>query len=162
MQKVRLFVVMGVSGVGKTTIGKLLAKELTLPFIDADDFHPKENIAKMSSGIPLNDEDRQTWLIALNKVLVQHQQTGAILACSALKESYRGMIAKGIEDTITFIFLSGTFEQLQERIRQRKDHFMPSGLLKSQFETLEPPEKAIEVSISLTPNEVIQQIKSQL
>ena len=162
MKKNKLFVVMGVSGVGKTTVGRLLAGTLAIPFIDADDFHPKENIEKMSSGIPLNDDDRYGWLLALNKVLQQHQKDGAVLACSALKEKYRNLIRKGLEKYVTFVFLEGTYTQLQERLQERKGHFMPPKLLKSQLETLEPPKSAIKVAISHTPDEIVEQIIRQL
>ncbi len=158
MKKDELFVVMGVSGVGKTTVGKLLANALTLPFIDADDFHPKENIAKMASGIPLNDNDRHQWLLNLNGVLLEHQKTGAVLACSALKEKYRDLLNSGLKKPLRFILLEGSFEQLKQRLQARKGHFMPAKLLTSQLETLEPPQNAIKVSISHTPDEIVAQI----
>ncbi len=162
MSKNKLFVVMGVSGVGKTTVGRLLAEKLILPFLDADDFHPKENIEKMSSGVPLNDDDRYGWLLALNKVLQQHQKGGAVLACSALKEKYRDLISKGLATSVTFVFLEGTYAQLLERLRERKGHFMPPELLKSQLETLEPPQSAIKIGISHTPDKIVEQITRQL
>ena len=162
MNNAKLLVVMGVSGVGKTTVGSLLAEALTLPFIDADDFHPKENIEKMASGIPLNDDDRHDWLLALNEVLLKHKSTGAVLACSALKEKYRELLSNGIAKYVTFVFLEGTYAQLQERLQERKGHFMPAELLKSQLETLEPPKSAIKIAISYTSDEIVEQIIRQL
>ncbi len=158
MKKDELFVIMGVSGVGKTTVGKLLADTLALPFIDADDFHPKENIAKMASGMPLNDNDRHQWLLNLNGVLLEHQKMGAVLACSALKEKYRDLLSSGLKKSLRFILLEGSFEQLKQRLQARKGHFMPAELLTSQLETLEPPKNAIKVSISHTPDEIVAQI----
>ena len=101
-----IIVVMGVAGCGKSTIGKLLAKRLSLPFIEADEFHSKENVLKMSKGIPLNDEDRFPWLQSLSKELqLQEQKKGAVLACSALKENYRKMLLEGLHEKITWIYL---------------------------------------------------------
>ncbi len=157
----RLLVIMGVSGVGKTTIVTLLAEQLAIPFADGDDFHPEENIQKMSEGNPLSDEDRYKWLEALNKVLQAHQNTGLVLACSALKSDYRVQLSAALED-LTFIFLKGTFDEVKSRLKSRKGHFMPLELLASQFEALETPEGAITVSILDTPEAIVQQIIDQL
>ncbi len=156
-----IFIVMGVSGTGKTTIGKLLANKLDLPFFDGDDFHPKENVEKMVSGIPLNDNDRKGWLIKLNKLAIS-QKKGAIIACSALKEKYRAQLRKNIEEKICFIFLDATFEQIKERLEQRKNHYMPASLLQSQFDALEPPKGAIRVDVSKSPEEIIEKIIIQI
>ena len=126
-----LFVI-GVSGTGKSTIAKLLAEELNLPFFDGDDFHSEANIEKMSNKIPLTDEDRYEWLVTLNKLAVNNQETGAVIVCSALKESYRNILANKIEEKVVWISLESSFELLLERLRKRKGHFMPAELLRSQ------------------------------
>jgi gluconokinase len=154
----KLFIVMGVSGTGKTTIGKLLSETLDIPFFDGDDFHPKSNITKMASGLPLNDEDRYDWLVALNQLLKTHQDKGAIVACSALKKAYRTILSDGISKRLYFIYLQGSFEEVKSRLEERKGHFMPLELLKSQFDTLEEPKNAITVSIMRTPNEIVREI----
>jgi len=153
---------MGVSGTGKTTIGQLLAKKLALPFFDGDDFHPEANVAKMASGKPLNDQDRQEWLITLNRLLQSKKDSGAIVACSALKNSYRTILSKGIEGDLCFVHLKGSLEEVKSRMEQRKGHFMPLKLLQSQFDTLEEPKDAITVSIMATPNDIIRDILAQL
>lgn len=158
----RLFIIMGVSGTGKTTIGQLLSKKLDIPFYDGDDFHPEDNIAKMASGQPLDDEDRYDWLIALNKLLQEKVQTGAIVACSALKRSYRAILRQGIDEDLRFIYLQGTFEEVKSRLKQRKGHFMPLELLKSQFDTLEEPKDAISISIVSAPEEIVSEIAKEL
>lgn len=158
MSKTSVFFVMGVSGCGKSTIGKLLAKELEIPFFDGDDFHPINNIEKMEKGIPLNDEDRQGWLETLNNLGIQYKGKGAVIACSSLKEKYRKILEKNIEKEKTFVYLKGTFQEILERLKQRSNHFMPKELLQSQFDTLEEPTDAIIAPISLSPTEVIKEI----
>lgn len=148
------YVIMGVSGSGKTTIGKLLATHLRLPFLDADDFHPKENIEKMTEGIPLNDTDRWPWLEQLRKQLT-NQVSGAVLACSALKESYRNILSENNE--VVFIYLEGDYDTIFERMKQR-NHFMKPELLASQFKDLEPPTHAISVPINKTEEEILSEI----
>lgn len=162
MNKPTILIVMGVSGCGKTTIARLLAKEFDLPYFDGDDFHPKENVAKMSEGHPLNDSDRQGWLSALNELAINHSEEGVILACSALKEIYREALQKRIEDSVRFIYLEGTFEEIHQRMEERKGHFMPAELLRSQFKTLQPPKEAITVSINGNPEEILQDILNRL
>ncbi|REE80793.1 6-phosphogluconate dehydrogenase [Lutibacter oceani] len=155
--------VMGVSGCGKTTIGKLLAEEFKLPFFDGDDFHPKNNIKKMSEGKPLNDADREGWLQILNKLAVaQFQDKGCVIACSALKESYRTILNSNLESNVKWVYLNGTFNEIYSRVSKRKNHFMPPELLKSQFEILETPRNCIEVCITKTPLEIIKTIKDSM
>ena len=163
MPEHNLFVVMGVSGTGKTTIGKLLSKTLHLPFFDGDDYHPESNIAKMASGKPLSDEDRHEWLVTLNKLLNSKRSvSGAIVACSALKHSYRTTLSNGIAESLHFVYLKGSFEEVKSRMEQRKGHFMPLELLQTQFDTLEEPNDAITVSIMETPNHIVKNILTQL
>ncbi|WP_396589671.1 gluconokinase [Allomuricauda sp. R78024] len=158
----KVYIIMGVSGTGKSTIGKLLSNTLEIPFFDGDDFHPKENIEKMEAGNPLNDDDRKGWLIKLNALAQEHKSTGAIIACSALKESYRDILLEGMENHLGFIHLEGTFELIKSRLESRKGHFMPLALLQSQFNTLEAPTKAITISISNNPEDMVVEILGQL
>jgi gluconokinase len=153
-----IIVIMGVTGCGKSTIGKLLAQKLSLPFIEADEFHSKENIAKMSSGTPLNDEDRYPWLQSLSQQLQSHEKTGAILACSALKESYREILQKDLNEKIIWIYLEGNETILQKRLESRTGHFMPGTLLKSQLEVLEKPGDAYRFSIEKDPGTITHEI----
>lgn len=129
-------VVMGVSGSGKTTVGAALAQRVRVPFADADDFHPEANIAKMSAGQPLNDEDRRPWLVTIGEWLGEHS-TGGVMSCSALKRSYRDILREHAPSTV-FVHLSGTEEVIARRQAARQGHFMPATLVHSQFETLEP------------------------
>ena len=135
----RVFVVMGVSGSGKTTVGKALAAQLNCPFHDADDFHPAENVAKMAQGIPLNDQDRAPWLARLAALLADYLAHGetAVLACSALKKTYRQQLR--VTPHVQFIHLAGTFQVIWQRMQAREDHYMKADMLQSQFATLEPP-----------------------
>ncbi len=157
-----IYIVMGVSGSGKTLIGTKLAEGLKLPFFDADDFHPEENVAKMESGDPLNDRDRLPWLQEMARNMVDWEQNGgAVLACSALKESYRKLLSPpGIP--VQFIFLKGTKELIAGRMAERSDHFMPESLLESQFKTLEEPQNAITISIDQSPEEIVNKIINRL
>ncbi|WP_422860153.1 gluconokinase [Flagellimonas sp. S174] len=161
-KKPMVFIVMGVSGTGKSTIGKLLSQKLHIPFFDGDDFHPEANIKKMASGNPLNDNDRYDWLIALNQLAKENKSNGAVIACSALKSSYRKILRKDMEPSPVFVYLEGTFELIKSRLEKRSSHFMPIDLLKSQFKTLEPPMEAIKVSIALAPEEIIESISKNI
>jgi carbohydrate kinase (thermoresistant glucokinase family) len=149
-------IVMGVSGCGKSTIGAKLADELGWEFFDADDFHPAANREKMAQGIPLTDADRTDWLAALQHLLRTHAEDGmpCVLACSALKQRYRDTLA--VNEKVRFVYLRGSFDQIETRMKRRKDHYMPVELLKSQFEALEEPRDAVIVDISHTPEEIIQ------
>lgn len=135
---------MGVSGAGKTTIGSALARELGWRFIDGDDHHPAANVAKMAAGQPLSDEDRRPWLDALNSLL--KQEKNAVLACSALKASYRGRLTRGL-DAVRIVYLRGSFPLIESRLSGRQHRYMPASLLRSQFDALEPPDEAIAVDV---------------
>ena len=154
---------MGVSGSGKTTIGQLLATKMNLPFFDADDFHPIENVEKMKAGKPLNDTDRAPWLDRLNE-LAKEQLTkkGAIVTCSALKEQYRIRLEEGLPKSPEWVFLNGDFQTILDRVNQRANHYMPPSLLQSQFDALEIPKNAFEVDIASTPTKIVECILSEL
>jgi len=157
-----MIIVLGVSGSGKTTIGQGLAKQLGLPFYDADDFHPLSNINKMKNAIPLGDEDRMPWLTLLSDKIKEWDDLGcAVLSCSALKESYRKLLASKTNN-VTWVYLKGTFELIQSRLNQREGHYMKSALLQSQFDTLEEPDYGIHVNIEDTPEHIISGIVSRL
>ncbi len=154
---------MGVSGSGKSTIGKMLAQELDIPFFDGDDFHSERNIKKMANGQPLNDEDRQGWLESLNELAKQQlSKNSCVIVCSALKKKYRETLSLDIKNQTKWVHLWGSFSQIFERLNNRDNHFMPSDLLQSQFDTLEAPKNAITIDISLKPKEIIDQVKNQL
>lgn len=154
--------VMGVSGSGKSTVGRLLSRELKVPFFDGDDYHPKANIEKMAAGIPLNDQDRYSWLLSLND-LAKKQHQGAIIATSALKESYRKMLSEELEPSkIRWVYLKGSLELIEKRLESRQHHFMPKGLLQSQFDTLEEPLYGMRISINQELSEMINDIKMKL
>ena len=158
----RIIIIMGVSGCGKTTIGKLLASKLDIQFCDADDFHPESNINKLKNNIPLNDEDRKPWLETLAMLIKEwSNSTGAVLACSALKGSYRKLLSK-YTDNIEWIYLTGSFETINNRIENRKQHFMKSILLQSQFDTLEVPSYGIHVDIEQEQEEIVTEITEKL
>lgn len=158
-----ILVLMGVSGCGKTTVGKILSEKLGLPFYDGDDFHPEVNIRKMESGEPLSDLDRKPWLHQLaDKIKELNSRTGGIIACSALKKSYRNTLQNRSGAELCFIHLKGPKELIAQRLSERNHHFMPSTLLDSQFEALEEPENAIIVSITNSPEEIVSEIITQL
>ncbi len=155
-----IILVMGVAGSGKTTVGQLLARQLNWSFADADDFHPPANIAKMSAGQPLNDDDRAPWLEALRAhlqaCLDRHENT--VLACSALRESYRRLLV--VDPTqVRIVHLHGSRELLLSRISGRQGHYMKSSMLDSQLATLEPPADALSLDVSPTPEVLVAQIR---
>jgi gluconokinase len=156
---VSVIIVMGVSGCGKSTIGQLLADRLGYPFLDADELHPPGNVAKMAAGTPLTDADRQPWLELLNAKL--HGQDNAVLACSALKESYRRILSKGLAEC-RFVHLRGSMELIRARLDKRQHRFMPASLLESQFATLEPPAGALAVDIAQPPARCVEDIVTAL
>jgi len=153
---------MGVSGCGKSTIGKRLAKELKLPFYDGDDFHPEANVLKMASGQALHDEDRKEWLENLNHLAKKNRKNGVVIACSALKQVYRDALLKDVSDTLQFVFLEGSYAEILNRIQKRKGHFMPPALLQSQFDALERPLDAITISILHSPEEIVTKIMNTI
>ena len=160
-----VFVVMGVSGAGKTTIGTLLAQRLGAAFADADDFHSAANKAKMAAGTPLTDEDRAPWLQTLNGVLRGWAAAGqkGVLACSALKASYRDTLNAGVPaGDMAFVWLDGSKELIAARLAARQGSYMNPVLLGSQIATLEPPEDAVRVVNDRTPAEVVDEILHKL
>lgn len=158
-----LIILMGVSGSGKSTIGRLLASRLGWPFLEADEFHPADNRRKLATGIPLTDTDRWPWLDALNAGLREAvQQSGSvILACSALKESHRDRLDDGLP-AIRWVHLVGDPALLEERLERRIGHFSSAKILPSQFATLEPPTSAIEIRVDRTPAYVVEQMARSL
>lgn len=160
-----IYILMGVSGSGKTTTGRALAERLAIPFYDGDDFHPAENIAKMSQGIPLDDRDRQPWLDRLQHLITTHLQKGeaAVIACSALKRSYRQHLSQG-DPRVQFIYLQGDFDLIWQRMVNRQTHYMQANMLKSQFRALEEPSggEAIFIAIDEDPEGIVGTIIEQI
>lgn len=158
-----IIIVMGVSGSGKTTIGKQLADSLQWEFSDGDTFHSLENVEKMRRGIPLTEVDRQPWLQAMQRAIAQWLQAdkNVVLACSALKESYRKLLI--VDKTrIKLVYLKGSYQLIQKRLQERKNHYMSEKLLNSQFDTLEEPADAIDIDITAPTGVIIQTIKTAL
>ncbi|MEM7802814.1 MAG: gluconokinase [Chloroflexota bacterium] len=161
-QSIQVILVMGVSGSGKSTIGESLAQALGWHFYDADDFHPEANIKKMSAGVPLTDEDRWPWLDAIHQLFIKEMaaERPLVLAGSALKESYRRRLLRGIDKNAAIIFLKGSYDLIWQRMESRTGHYMQPNMLKSQFDTLEEPrsENLITIDIDHTPAEVVELI----
>ena len=157
-----VYVVMGVSGCGKSTVGRGLAKSLSVNFYDGDDFHPSENKKKMAEGKALTLEDRLPWLISISKHIRQWNthEGGAVIACSALQKVYRDLIETG--GNVTYVYLKGSYEVLSSRLKSREGHFMPPALLHSQLATLEEPMEAITVDIDQSPKRIIKAILNQI
>jgi gluconokinase len=160
-----IVIVFGVSGAGKTTIGKLLAEQLDWTFYEADDFHPRANIKKMQSGRPLTDEDRWPWLESLREQITRSlaAKESAVLACSALKRAYRERLR--VSDDVKLVFLRGDYRLIGKQLRHRRGHFMNPALLKSQFADLEEPgsdEDAVTIELGKSPKELIEEIETKL
>lgn len=155
--------IIGVSGVGKSTIGNLLSEKYSLPYFDGDDYHPENNIKKMSQGISLNDEDRYGWLCTLNDLAKdQIKKNSCVIACSGLKDKYRDLLSQGIKTNVKWVLLDGSFDQVLSRLKKRKGHYMPVSLLESQFETLEYPMDALKINIESTPKEIVKIINDEI
>jgi gluconokinase len=154
-----IVLVMGVSGSGKTTIGRPLAQRLGWRFIDADDYHPPENVAKMAAGVALEDADRWPWLDRLNGLL--RNEANAVIACSALREAYRQRLLEGIAGA-RVVYLHAERKLIASRVKARKHRYMPASLLDSQFAALEPPREAIDIDVAADPEACVARIVSLL
>jgi gluconokinase len=161
-----MVIVMGVSGCGKTTVGRALARDLALEFLDADDFHPAASVSKMAEGIALTDDDRWPWLDAIAAAVHEHalHGRGAVIACSALKEAYRQRLRRGFGGAAEtrIVYLKGDAATIAPRLASRSGHFMPASLLASQFAALEEPGDAIVIDIRRTVDEQVRQIATAL
>ena len=157
-----IIVLMGVTGSGKSTVGKLLASQLGWKFFEGDDFHSPKNIEKLRRGEPLNDADRKPWLEAIREVIrtaIDHGEN-AVIACSALKQSYRKLLQT--REQVSFVYLKASMALVQDRLKNRVGHFMNPDLVQSQFDTLEEPEQALQVDVGLSPADIVQLIRNKL
>jgi gluconokinase len=157
-------VLMGVSGSGKTTVGKVLAAKLGWSFVEGDDFHPPENVGKLRAGTPLTDDDRRPWLSAIRDRMDAALDRGenVVLACSALKHAYQEYLERHDPAHVHFVHLRGSEDLIQERLAARAGHFMNPALLHSQFETLEPPDHAVQVDVTDAPDAIADRIRREL
>lgn len=162
----KAIILMGVSGSGKTTIGKHLSRRTGLPFFEGDNFHSQDNVEKMSSGIPLDDEDRIPWLTTLHKLIRTHLKydRSLILSSSALKIKYRNILRGDLGNQVTFVYLKGNYTLIQQRMKERQDHYMGSGMLRSQFAALEEPQKeeALVININQPIPAIVEKIVNKL
>ncbi|AOI56606.1 gluconate kinase [Burkholderia diffusa] len=160
-----ILIAMGVSGAGKSRIGEMLAERLSCSYTDGDAFHSAANKEKMHNGIPLTDDDRWPWLRTIRAAIEEKQRAGetAVFTCSSLKRSYRDVL-RGTDTDVRFVYLKGSFEVLQERLKTRTGHFFDPSLLKSQLDTLEEPgpDEAIVVSIELTPEQIVDEVMAKI
>jgi len=158
-----VIILMGVSGVGKTTVGQLLARDLNWPFYEGDDFHPQSNVVKMAQGISLTDDDRWPWLDELHKLIDDLVASGqnAVVACSALREAYRQHLWGG-DARVVFVYLKGDYELISSRLAERQEHFMKADLLESQYRTLEEPEGVTTLDVGLEPVGIVEATKQAL
>ncbi len=153
----RPIIVMGVAGCGKSSVGTRLAEALSLPYQEGDDLHPQANVAKMSAGTPLNDDDRWPWLDRIGEILAYHAASGIVLTCSSLKKVYRDRLRAAAGGKLAFVFLDGSKALLTQRMGSREGHFMPTSLLESQLATLERPDEetgVVVVNIDNTPEKI--------
>jgi gluconokinase len=159
-----VLVLMGVSGSGKTTVGRILADQLGWTFVEADDFHPPANVEKMRAGTPLTDADRRPWLDALRQRIDAACDSGenVVLACSALKHAYQDYLERDEPACVHYVYLHGSEELIRQRLAARKGHFMNPRLLHSQFDILEPPADALRVDVSPPPEEIAAEIRRKL
>lgn len=157
-------IIMGVSGSGKTTVGRALAQRLGWPFYDGDDLHPAANVAKMAAGIPLDDADRAGWLAALATIIAGGvaRGEGGVVACSALKARYRAVLCAPTAGQVEFVYLRGSYEVILARMQRRTGHFMPPRLLRSQFDALEEPIGVITVDVTWVLEDQLREILHQL
>lgn len=157
-----IVLVMGVTGSGKTTVGRLLAEQSGWEFADADAFHPPANVEKMTRGVALTDADREPWLAALRAAIVKWQAEGknVVLACSALKRSYRERL--GVGGDVRLVYLKGSYEVIRSRLRARHGHFATEAILADQFATLEEPEDAVTVNVDASPEQIVSEVGERL
>lgn len=155
-----VLIIMGVAGAGKTTVGGVLARKLGWNFYDADDFHPKENIEKINKGIPLTDEDRLPWLMAI-RYFIEGMNEPAVIACSALKQTYRDYLKEGNKE-VEFVYLKGSVDLIRHRLEERKGHFAGIEILGGQFEALEEPENVLTESVDQDPESIAEDIIGKL
>ena len=158
----KVIILFGVSGCGKSLIGKKLAEDLKYEFIEGDDFHSNENIEKMNKNIPLNDNDREIWLKDINSEINRLKIKNIVVACSALKESYRQALIDGVDADIDWFCLKGNFNLIKKRLDSREVHFFKSDLLDSQFNIIEYPDYCKFIDITKSPDIIVEKIKSKL
>lgn len=158
----KVIILFGVSGCGKSLVGKKLSKDLEFKFVEGDDLHSNENIEKMNNNIPLSDNDREIWIKDINTELNRLENKNVVVACSALKEAYRQALVKRVVGDIYWFCLKGTFDLIKKRLDSREDHFFKSDLLDSQFKIIEYPDYCKFIDISESPDIIVEKIKSEL